>query len=137
MMEIAQPARPLRRNVLVASHHQHDCGWYGELDGLLAPRWVSLVQTRRRRETVATLERGFVDLAVVASREGTEGLTTLEVIRSVRGDLPCVLVTAEATSGVLQRALALDAWSVVPAPVDSKRLADMLLSLLALGSHGS
>lgn len=130
MMDVSRSPMRVWRRVMVTSRFGAESAWYDDVDELLTPHRISMCLAPKRTEAVRTVEQGLVDLAVVASRAGGDALATLEMLRSVRGDLPCVLVTGEATTNVLHRALRLDVQSVVPAPVDSRRLAELLARLL-------
>jgi CheY-like chemotaxis protein len=45
------------------------------------------------------------------------GLETLELMRQVNAILPCILVTADATEGLMRQAFRARAYSVIPKPV--------------------
>src|SRR5205807_8629256 len=45
------------------------------------------------------------------------GLETLELVRQVNELLPCILVTADATEGLIRQAFRARAYSVIPKPV--------------------
>ena len=49
------------------------------------------------------------------------GLETIQLVRQVNALLPCILVTADATEGLIRQALLAHAYSVIPKPV-SKNL---------------
>jgi CheY-like chemotaxis protein len=49
------------------------------------------------------------------------GLETIQIVRQVNALLPCILVTADATEGLIRQALLAHAYSVIPKPV-SKNL---------------
>jgi CheY-like chemotaxis protein len=49
------------------------------------------------------------------------GLETIRLVRQVNELLPCILVTADATEGLIRQALLAHAYSVIPKPV-SKNL---------------
>lgn len=135
MMQVAKPPTGEWRRVLVATPTHARCGWFAELDELLAPQWIAMHRTGQRRDTVETIERGLADLAVISDATGSAALEMLSVIRAVERRLPCVLVAGEPTSNDLRRALALNAQSVVPAPVNAGRLAELLIRIL--GSRGN
>jgi len=130
MMNVTRTPMRVWRRVMVTSRFGVESDWYDDVDELLSPHWITMCRAPERIDAVRSVEQGLVDLAVVASQAGGDALVTLEMLRSVRGDLPCVLVTAEASANLLHRALRLDAQSVVPAPVDSRRLAKLLARLL-------
>ena len=103
----------------------------GELDRLLAPRGVALHRAGSPRETIERIEAGGVDLAVLwTDAAGLYGLRTLEIIRSLTADLPCLLVTPDTSDLTLRRALQLQAYSVIRQPVDSRMLAELLVRIL-------
>ena len=45
------------------------------------------------------------------------GLETLQLVRQVNEMLPCILVTADATEGLIRQAFRAHAYSVIPKPV--------------------
>ncbi len=45
------------------------------------------------------------------------GLETLELVRQINALLPCILVTADASEGVMRQAFQARAYSVIPKPV--------------------
>ncbi len=45
------------------------------------------------------------------------GLETLELVRQVNAILPCILVTADATEGLMRQAFRARVYSVIPKPV--------------------
>jgi len=81
-----------------------------------------LVQVQRAytgRQAVEVVDGGGVDVVVLGGdRPPMEGLSVLRIIRSIRADLPCVMVLAEVSTRSLQQALELGAYSVVRQPVD-------------------
>jgi CheY-like chemotaxis protein len=46
------------------------------------------------------------------------GLDTLRIVRQINVLLPCILVTADATDGLIRQALNEHAYSVIPKPVN-------------------
>ncbi|MCB9849945.1 MAG: hypothetical protein H6817_04495 [Phycisphaerales bacterium] len=105
--------------------------WTAEMDRLLDVRQVRFSQAAGDRQTVECIESGGVDLALLCGdRGGFDGLRTLEVIRAKFDDLPVLLVTHDASTLTLRRALALRAQSVIPQPVDAPLLADTMMRIL-------
>jgi len=45
------------------------------------------------------------------------GLETIQLLRQLNALLPCILVTADATEGVMRQALTVRVYSVIPKPV--------------------
>jgi len=108
-----------------------DPPWTREMTRLLADERVAFCRAAGTEQTVSRIASGAVDLAVLCGeRSGSNGLKTLEVVRSRFVDLPCVLVTPETSSLTLRRAMALRAESVVPHPVDAAVLADVMMRIL-------
>ncbi len=132
MTTVELPSRRDWREVLVATPGSEvQATWLGELDYLLTPENVALRRTTTRRDVLAHVESGGIDLAVLsADTAGNRGLRTLEMVRSITPELPCILVTADTSASTLQRALELQAYSVFREPVDSKQLATLLMKIL-------
>jgi CheY-like chemotaxis protein len=71
------------------------------------------------RETIGLVERSEIDAAILSvEMPQMDGLNVLRIIRSIDAELPCVMLTADASKRTLQRALELGAYSVVTQPVD-------------------
>lgn len=104
--------------------------WAADLDRVLAPQRIEVRQVSGAQQAVRTLVDELIDLAVLASLAGCDGLHLLEVIRSIRRDVPCVLLTTDTSAGTLRRAMALDAHSVVHAPANVLAFTDLLVRLL-------
>jgi two-component system chemotaxis response regulator CheY len=45
------------------------------------------------------------------------GLETLQLVREINAVLPCILVTADASAGLMREAFRVQAYSVIPKPV--------------------
>jgi len=132
MATVRQPVVRPQWEVLVAySGVDAARPWVDEVDRLVAPWQISLSRAADDRQAFARIEAGGVDLAIVGDdTPGTGGLRTLEEFRHRFRELPCVLVTAVTSAMVLHRALELRAESVVPQPVDSPLLADLMVRIL-------
>ena len=105
--------------------------WLGELDGLLAQSRISLCRSATGRDTISRIQEGGIDLAVLlADGAGRCGLRTLELVRAVTPELPCLLVTPDTGVLTLRRALELEAYSVIRQPVDAHALARLLVRIL-------
>jgi DNA-binding NarL/FixJ family response regulator len=132
MMSWSDSGCPAWREILLA-----DCAsdtlvsYRAELGLRLTPERVALRHAGSRKEAIELVEAGGVDLAVLwADAAGVHGLRTLEIIRSLTSELPCLLVTPDTSPLTLRRALELRAYSVLRHPVDSEVLAALLLSIL-------
>ncbi len=120
------------REVLLSATAADVAGsWFGELDGLLACSRISLCRSASGRDTVSRIQAGGIDLAVLlADGAGRYGLRTLELVRAVTPELPCLLVSPDTGAATLRRALELEAYSVIRQPVDSQQLAALLVRIL-------
>jgi CheY-like chemotaxis protein len=68
------------------------------------------------------------------------GLETLQLVRQVNAVLPCILVTADATAGLLREAFRARAYSVIPKPVSKNVVLYTVVRALVRaygGAHGS
>lgn len=126
----SQSAGPWGRVMFAQADALNPATWAADLDRVLAPRRIELRQVSGASEAIRTLLDELVDLAVLASLAGCDGLHLLEVIRSIRRDVPCVLLTTDTSAGTLRRAMALDAHSVVHAPANVLAFTDLLVRLL-------
>ena len=132
MMNSADSTRQAWWDVLLANPARGTLEpWEDDLSRLLAPEAVTLHRSGGRRETVERIEAGGLDLAVLCTESaGRAGMRTLEIIRSLTLELPCLLVTPDTSAAALCRALELRAYSVVHQPVDSEILARLLIRIL-------
>jgi CheY-like chemotaxis protein len=67
------------------------------------------------------------------------GLETLELVRQVNALLPCILVTADASEGLLRQAFRAHAYSVIPKPVSKNVVLYTVVRALVRaygGTHG-
>jgi DNA-binding NtrC family response regulator len=116
-----------------------DWAWPMALRDIFQPRGVNLmvvdginqfVNVLRHRRIQATI----VDTdAVGSSRQGggpfglaQGGLWTLKIIRIEYPQIPCIVLTSEPTETMLEEALELEAFSVIPKPFDMEILKDQL-----------
>lgn len=58
------------------------------------------------------------------------GLETLQLVHQVNAILPCILVTADATEGLMRQAFKARAYSVIPKPVSKQVLLYTLVRAL-------
>ncbi len=65
------------------------------------------------------------------------GLETLQLVRQVNAVLPCILVTADASAGLLREAFRARAYSVIPKPVSKHVVLYTVVRALvrAYGAH--
>ena len=95
--------------------------------------WFSLLEAESGEMAVSIIERGCVDLVVLDMhmRELT-GLETIRIARRINADLPCILVTADATDELREEAREAEAWSVLSKPVRRDELVETVST--AIGS---
>jgi two-component system, response regulator PdtaR len=66
------------------------------------------------------------------------GLDTLRMVRQINTLLPCILVTADATDGLIRQALNEHAYSVIPKPVNKHLVLHTVVRALGrYQAHGS
>jgi two-component system, response regulator PdtaR len=66
------------------------------------------------------------------------GLDTLRIVRQINVLLPCILVTADATDGLIRQALNDHAYSVIPKPVNKHLVLHTVVRALGrYQAHGS
>jgi CheY-like chemotaxis protein len=69
-------------------------------------------------EAVDIVRGAAVHLALLDMQMPTlNGLETLELVRQFNARLPCVIVTADSTEGLMRQALRMRAYSVIAKPV--------------------
>lgn len=88
---------------------------------------VNVLRQRRICTTIIDTDPG----------EPEAGLWTLKIIRMEQPLMPCILLANRATNMMLEKALQLDAFSVIDKPVDMNILKDLLNRLFVkrYGSH--
>src|SRR6266498_2877195 len=83
---------------------------------------TALEMVRRKPYDVALLD---------LKMPGMDGLTLYREIRKLRSDTVAIIVSAYASSGVTDEALAAGAWQVMPKPVDFPKLLGMVEEALS------
>lgn len=115
-----------RRRVEVLWSYGDPCDrptWLGDVD--LALRSSGFVSCRAHSgpDTIKRVEQGGLAGAIlIADQTRIHGLSLLRIIRSIDLELPCWLVTPEASRQVLEAALALHVTSVITYPVEVNEL---------------
>ena len=85
---------------------------------LIFEPWFSLLEAESGEMAVSIIERGRVDLVVLDMHmHELTGLETIRLARQINHDLPCILVTADATDELREEAREAEAWSVLAKPV--------------------
>lgn len=125
----------LRGREVLCAHGQpaSEPRWLIELDELLTPKGFVIYRTTSGSETIQRVERGgLAAVVLVADERRIHGLSLLSIIRSIDGDLPCCLVTADSRRSTLQTALSLRATSVMTHPIASGELTLAIKKLLVM-----
>ncbi len=119
------------RRVLISHGGRSAAGdWVGGITGYLGPRRVGVCRAYTDVEAVGFVERGGIDAAILsADPPRMDGLSVLRIIRSIDVSLPCVMVLGDASKRTLQRALELQAYTVLPQPVKLEVLTRVMVEL--------
>ena len=123
--------RPPGRRVLISHGERSVEGdWVGGIAGYLKPRHVNVYRAYTGPEAIGFVERGGIDAAILSTDlPRMDGLSVLRIIRSIDVGLPCVVVTADASKRTLQRALELQAYTVITQPVNLAALTRVMAGL--------
>jgi len=117
---------------LLISHADRAVGgeWITGLTDYFQPYPIEVRRAFTGREAIGLVEHGGIDAAILSVElPQMDGLNVLRIIRSIDAELPCVMLTAEASKRILQRSLELGAYSVVTLPVDLAALKRVLAGL--------
>lgn len=116
-----------------------DWDWPGALRDIFRPKGVNLLVAENTNDIVNVLRHRRICTAIIDTDPGKPeaGLWTLRIIRMEQPLMPCILLANEATEMVLEKALQLDAFSVMAKPVDMNILRELLNRLFVkrYGSH--
>lgn len=118
---------------LLLAHSRRDLGppWIGEAGLALGSRGWRVHRTHTGTETIARVEEGGLAAAVlIADRCDIDGMSLVQIIRSIDTQLPCWLVTDAPTRQVLQQALTLKVTSVISRATELDNLVVALQHLL-------
>jgi DNA-binding NtrC family response regulator len=116
-----------------------DWDWPGALRDIFRPRGVNLLVAENTNDIVNVLRQRRICTTIIDTDPGEPeaGLWTLKIIRIEQPLMPCILLAKQATNMMLEKALQLDAFSVMAKPVDMDILKDQLNRLFVkiYGSH--
>jgi len=130
MMETPTLGRPVRQVLVSHPGARPEGDWIAGLTRYLEEHEVAVQRAYTGRQAVELVDGGRVDAVVLSGdRPPMEGLSVLRIIRTIRADLPCVMVLTEVSTRSLQQALELGAYSVVRQPVDVLRLQRVMVRL--------
>jgi DNA-binding response OmpR family regulator len=97
-------------------------------------RGIRLHWAYTNRDVIHTVESQALLLALLdVALPGMSGLSLVRIIRSIEPIVSCVVVSDRPTRRLMQQALDLGAFSVLPAPVGIDRFADLLGRLARAG----
>ena len=122
----------LTARTLLLAHSRRAFGpyWLTEAGSALRPSGWEVHRTRTGPETIARVEKGGLSAAVlIADQCDIDGLSLVQIIRSIDTQLPCWLVTASPTRQTLQQALTLRVTSVISQPAE---MAGLVIALQRL-----
>lgn len=88
------------------------------LRDILAPEGFNTLEAESGEEALDIVQQHPVHLGLFDMHMKTlTGLETLQIMRQSNVAMPCILVTADATTDLVRRALNATAYSVIPKPV--------------------
>lgn len=117
--------------------------WQDALEQIVGPEWITTYRVSDGRELLSVVESGVADAAVLDDRAelGLDVMQTLRLIRRLNAALPVVVVTTQIDRRVLENALRLAAFSVVPRPLELEELLRqirrMMIRLDQMLRHGA
>lgn len=136
MMAWGTVGRSARRVLISHGDRSVEGDWICGITGYFAPRHVGVCRAYTGRQAIGFVERGGIDAAILSTKlPQMDGLSVLEIIRSIDTGLPCVVVTTDASKRTLQRALELQAYTVITQPVDLAALRRVMAGLFRRRFH--
>jgi CheY-like chemotaxis protein len=95
-----------------------DVGCREALRAIVEPEGFRTLLASSGEEALDIVQEERVHLALLDMHmPRLTGLETLQLVRQINAVLPCILVTADATEGLIRQALRARAYSVIPKPV--------------------
>ena len=124
-----------RRNRYSILITDDDRGCRTALRDIVESEGYAALEASSGEEALDIVRGAPVDLVMLDMHMPTlTGLETIQLVRQFNSVLPCVLVTADATEGLLQKALQVQAFSVIIKPVSRNVvLYTVVRALAALG----
>ena len=106
--------------------------WLPALGQIVPPRWLHTSKVHSGRELLEVVDRGTADAAIIddASPWDTDVLELLRVVRQLDNALPVVVLTKHTDRRWLERALVLDAYSVVVKPLELEELLRQIYGIM-------
>jgi CheY-like chemotaxis protein len=108
-------SRPDPYSILITDD---DSGCREALRSIVEPEGFRTLLASSGEQAVDIVREERVHLALLDMHMPTlTGLETLQLMRQINAVLPCILVTADATEGLMRQALSAHAYSVIAKPV--------------------
>ena len=106
--------------------------WLPALGQIVGPRWLHASRVTSGEELLEVVDRGSADAAVIddACPWDTDVLDLLRVLRQLDDALPVVVVTKHTDRRWLERALVLDAYSVVVKPLEFEEFVRQIYGIM-------
>jgi len=96
-----------------------DTGSRESLREIFEPRGFRILLACSGEEAVDIVREGLVHLLLLDMHMPTmTGLETWHLVRQFKADLPCILVTGDASTSLMQQALQAHVLTVIPKPVN-------------------
>ena len=100
---------------------------------MLFEPYFQLIEARCGEEAIDLLRDHPVDLVLLDMHMAVlTGLETLRIVKSILTQLPCILITADATDELRQAAAEAEAFSVLRKPVARRELVQTVAGALEL-----
>lgn len=112
-----------------------DDNFRGTLKEIFEPRGFRTLLAADGREAIAILEDQLVDcLLFDVHMPILTGVEAVRIVRRLHGRLPCILLTADSSEGLLREALALEVFTVLNKPVSREEVTTSVDRALELAS---
>ena len=109
-----------------------DTGSRETLREIVEPRGFRTLLASSGEEAVDIVRAGLVHLLLLDMHMPTmTGLETLQLVRQFKADLPCVLVTGDASDSLLLQAIQAHVFAVVPKPINKNMVLWTVLRALS------
>jgi len=129
---LPRPAMIFDRRILIADDDRDLRACVAELLGDLPVR-LEILQAETGLEALAVLRRFPFQLALLDMHmPGHTGLEVLEAIRRETLDVPCIVISGEASEAVRQQALITGARAVLRKPLEPRLLRDEVRRVLCI-----
>lgn len=106
--------------------------WLPTLGRIVGPRWLHASRVRSGNELLEVVSCGSADAAVIddACHWDTDVLELLRVLRTLDDSIPVVVVTKHTDRRWLEKALGLDAFSVVVKPLEFEEFVRQIYGIM-------